>query len=150
DLQQQVGLRPHVVYTGDARSGRLVRVVGERAPHTRARLDGDLVPALHELARARGRQCDAVLVRLDLFGDADLHGGSPYLVHGLRLAEVEQQPRERLCVFDLAEALGDLVGTPADELELLVVLWACVTALDALRNEDVHVLAAETWCREEG
>ena len=36
-------------------------------------LDDDLVPALDELARARGRQRDPVLLRLDLLGDADSH-----------------------------------------------------------------------------
>ena len=37
------------------------------------RLDDDLVAEPHELARARGRQRDAVLLGLDLLGDADAH-----------------------------------------------------------------------------
>src|SRR5207249_4255056 len=39
-------------------------------------LVGDVVAALDELARARRRQRDAVLVGLDLFCDADLHAGA--------------------------------------------------------------------------
>ena len=38
---------------------------------------------LSELARLRRRERDAVLVGLDLLGNADLHGGSPYLVDRL-------------------------------------------------------------------
>ena len=48
-------------------------VVRERAAVAGARLDEHLVPALDELARARRRQRDAVLVGLDLLDDADLH-----------------------------------------------------------------------------
>ena len=52
----------------------LVRVVRKGAADAGAALDDDLVPALHELARAGGRQRDPVLLRLDLLGDADAHG----------------------------------------------------------------------------
>ena len=47
----------------------------------RAGLDDDVVTTLSELARLCRSERDAVLVGLDLLGNADLHGGSPYLVH---------------------------------------------------------------------
>jgi hypothetical protein len=63
------------------------------------------VPPQDELARARGRERDAILVRLDLFRDADLHGASPYRFGSkrhLRIAEVEKKADEGLGVFDFA------------------------------------------------
>ena len=74
DLQDQVGLGEHRLRVGhDARALGLVVGVGDRAALAGARLDQDLVAALDQLARARGRQRDAVLVGLDLGRDADLH-----------------------------------------------------------------------------
>ena len=49
----------------------VVLVVGDRRPLPRALLDEHLVVVLDELAHARRRERDAVLVRLDLRGDAD-------------------------------------------------------------------------------
>ena len=54
-------------------AGSDVVVVGPRAALAGARLHDDLVPLEHQLARTRRRQCDAVLVGLDLPRDADPH-----------------------------------------------------------------------------
>ena len=70
-LQQQLGPGPHLVDRDDACAGTLVVGVGECAALACRRLDEHLVPELHELARARRCQRDAVLVGLDLLGDAD-------------------------------------------------------------------------------
>ena len=74
-LEQELGRRPGLVDGRDASAGRLVRCVGERATQPRAGLDQDVVAAAHELARAGGRQGDAMLVGLDLRDDADPHEG---------------------------------------------------------------------------
>ena len=72
-LEQELGALPDLVDGRDAGAVRLVLLVGELAAGACARLDDDLVPALDELARARGRQRDPVLLGLDLPGDADSH-----------------------------------------------------------------------------
>ena len=78
DLQHHVGLAEHRRGVGhDARALRLVIVVGDRAALAGAGLDEHLVAALGQLAHAGGRERDAVLVGLDLGGDADLHRAPP-------------------------------------------------------------------------
>src|SRR5699024_8701172 len=104
-LQEQLRLRPDVVDGRDARSRALVLGVRERASVTRCRLDDDIVAALHELARARRRQRDAVLVGLDLPGDSDPQI-APTLAGGT-VPEKENEPRERLRVLELAEPRFD-------------------------------------------
>ena len=47
---------------------------GIEEPVAGALLDEDLVPVLRQLVHTGGRDRDAVLVVLDLAGDADLHG----------------------------------------------------------------------------
>ena len=76
DLQHEVGAAPHVVDRPDPRADGFVGRVGKRAAFPRALLDDDLVALLRQLARARGGQGHAVLVGLDLLGDADLHGAA--------------------------------------------------------------------------
>ena len=71
-LEQELGLRPGVVDGGDPGADGLVGVVRERAAEPRSALDQDVVAAAHQLARARGRQGDAMLVGLDLPDDPDL------------------------------------------------------------------------------
>ena len=117
DLEHELG--PPKTSSTDAirRADRLVRRVRERAALPGPGLDDHLVPAPDELARARRCQRDAVLVGLDLLGDADLHGAR-------RSSKVEQQPDQALGVLDLAEARLDLRDRPADELERLVLLGA--------------------------
>ena len=73
DLQHQLCLDPDLLHARDSRADRAVGVVGERAAPARAGLDDHVVTALDELARAGRREGDAVLVRLDLLGDADPH-----------------------------------------------------------------------------
>ena len=73
DLEQELRVGPHVVDRGDPRSDRLVRRVRKRAALSGAGLDGHLMAVLDQLERPRRRERDAVLVRLDLPGDADLH-----------------------------------------------------------------------------
>ena len=57
------------------RADARVRIVGEGAADAGTLLDRHLVAVVDQLERARGRERDAVLVRLDLLGDADPHGG---------------------------------------------------------------------------
>jgi hypothetical protein len=73
DLEEQVSAPPDIVHRGDRRARALVRVVREGAHESRARLYDHQVAALNELARTRGGQRNAVLLRLDLLGDADPH-----------------------------------------------------------------------------
>ena len=73
-LQQQLRAAPDLVDRRDPGAVRLVVGVGELAPRAGAGLDDDLVAALDELARPGRRQRDAVLLGLDLLGDADAHG----------------------------------------------------------------------------
>ena len=72
-LQQELRALPHLVDRGNPGAVGLVGGVLELAAQAGVRLDHDLVAAPHELARARRRQCDAVLLGLDLLGDADAH-----------------------------------------------------------------------------
>ena len=73
-LEHQFALGPHVVGAlDDGRAVGDVVGVGDRGADARAALDEDAVSGGGQLARARGRQRDAVLVVLDLFGYADDH-----------------------------------------------------------------------------
>ncbi len=78
-LEEQVGVGPDFLHGGDACADAVVVAVRERAAEARARLDDHVVAALTQLARARGRQRDAVLVRFDLSDDADDQGAQLYL-----------------------------------------------------------------------
>src|SRR5439155_16699575 len=73
-LEQELRIRPDLVDRCDLRSRPRVRIVRKRAALAGTRLDQDVMPALHELARARGCERDAVLVGLDLLDDPDPHG----------------------------------------------------------------------------
>ena len=74
DLQDQLRLGEHRLRVRhDAGALGHVRVVVDRAALAGAGLDQHLVAVLRQLARAGRRQRDAVLVRLDLGGDADPH-----------------------------------------------------------------------------
>src|SRR5262249_52991195 len=77
-LQHELARLPHLVDRDDPHSDTLVGGVGERAADARAALDPHLLAVVDQLERARGRQGDAVLVRLDLRGDADPHGAGRY------------------------------------------------------------------------
>ena len=57
----------------DASALRDVLVVGDRGALARSGLDQHLMAVLDQLAHSGRRERDAVLVRLDLGGDADLH-----------------------------------------------------------------------------
>jgi hypothetical protein len=72
-LEHHLGLAPHGVDVDDGGTRRAVVVVGHGAAVAGGRLDQDVVPAPDELGDPSRRQRDAVLVRLDLLGDADLH-----------------------------------------------------------------------------
>ena len=76
DLDDHVGLAEDRGGVGDDPRA-LVDVLGvrDRRALAGALLDEHLVPAVDELADARGRQRDAVLVGLDLGGAADVHAG---------------------------------------------------------------------------
>ena len=75
DLEEELRVGPHRLDGADLRAGALVVGVGERAPVAGGRLDEHVMAALDELARARRGERDAVLVGLDLFGDADPQSG---------------------------------------------------------------------------
>ncbi len=109
DLEQQLGRLPDLVDAHDPRADRRVLVVREGAADAGAGLDEHVVALLDELERARGRQRDAVLVGLDLLGDADLHGAGtlpcePLDEPPLLGAEVRRLARARV----LGGALGPL------------------------------------------
>jgi hypothetical protein len=73
-LEQELGFAPDVLGAARQRGAdRTVGVVEKGAALPRSGLDEDVVPALDELARTRGRQRHAVLVGLDLLDDANLH-----------------------------------------------------------------------------
>ena len=73
DLEHEVARLPHLVDPREPRARPDVGLVGECAADARTGLDDDLVALRGELARAAGREGDAVLVGLDLADDADLH-----------------------------------------------------------------------------
>jgi hypothetical protein len=73
DLQQKLGLAPHLLDRHDARADIDVHVVRERASLARTGLDEHVVAAPSQLEGARRCERNAVLVRLDLFCDTDLH-----------------------------------------------------------------------------
>ena len=73
-LSSRSAVAPDLVDRRDPRADALVVGVGERAPEPGAGLDDDVVAAADELERAGRRQRDAVLVGLDLLGDADPQG----------------------------------------------------------------------------
>src|SRR4051794_26872409 len=73
DAQDQVRLAPYVLDRHDPRALRLVLSVANRAALARSLLDQDLVPVLGQLPGPHRRQRHAVLVGLDLGGNADLH-----------------------------------------------------------------------------
>ncbi len=79
DLEHHVGDAPHFVRVwDDGGAGGDVGVVGKLRADARVLLKEDLVAVVHQLAHARGRDGDAVLVVLDLAGDAYLHGVSAF------------------------------------------------------------------------
>ena len=92
-LEQQLGALPDLVDRPGPRTHRGVRLVRKPGANARRLLDDHLVAALHELERARRRQRDAVLVGLDLFGDADPHGGGT--IPDLRRAPPHRQRIQR-------------------------------------------------------
>ena len=59
---------------GDLGAGRLVMRVFEADASPGARLNQHLMASIHQFAHTRGDQTHPILMNLDLFGDADLHG----------------------------------------------------------------------------
>src|SRR5580765_226009 len=81
-------------------------------------------------------------------------GGGFGVPHGARssdlaAAQVEQQPRQGLAVFDLAEPRGDLGDGNTHELDRLVVFQVPLARHDAFGEEQVHQPAAEAGRRPE-
>ena len=77
DLDDHVGpVEDRLGVRRDARALAGVLVVGDRRALTRALLDQHLMAVLDQFADSRRRQCDAVLIGLDLSGDADSHVGT--------------------------------------------------------------------------
>ena len=77
DLQQQLGLGPHLVGAVDQLSAGPLEVgIGDRRTLARTGLDDHLVTAVDQLGDARGGDGDSVLVVLDLGRDSDAHDGS--------------------------------------------------------------------------
>src|SRR5690606_9950403 len=75
DLEDEVARGPDGVGVGeDGRPGFAEVVVGDGRAEARAGLDGDVVTGGHQFVDAGGRQCDTVLVVLDLARDGDFHG----------------------------------------------------------------------------
>ena len=105
DLEHHVGGAPHVVRVwDDGGAGGDVGVVGELGADARVLLQVDLVAVAHQLAHARRGDRDAVLVVLDLAGDADLHGVSTFRCwrrtrSGTALYELHPVPLLPSCIF---------------------------------------------------
>jgi hypothetical protein len=79
DLDDHVGLAEHRLgVRHDPRPLRRVVAVLDRRADARAALDHDVMAVLVQLADPRGRQRDAVLIGLDLGGNADLQS-SPFV-----------------------------------------------------------------------
>ena len=74
DLQQQIGVGPHLIGgRDDRRSGRGEVGVVDGRSLAGAGLHQHLMATVHQLGHAGGGDGDAVLVVLDLGGDADAH-----------------------------------------------------------------------------
>src|SRR5439155_19681458 len=85
---------PHLVDRDDARADALVLRVGECAADAGALLDRDVVAAVEQLERAGRRERNAVLVRLDLLRDTDLHAaGDPTVGAGAAVRRGSWRPR---------------------------------------------------------
>src|SRR6202020_1532092 len=79
DLEHRVGGAPPLVSVwNNVCAGRHIGVVGELGARARVLLQVDLVAMSGELANTGRGDRDAVLVVLDLAGDADLHGISTF------------------------------------------------------------------------
>src|SRR4051794_5649084 len=65
------------------------------------------------------------------------------------LAQQEKQAGERLRVAELVEPARDLGDRPAHDLDLLVLVAACLALLDPGREVEGHVLVAEARRRPE-
>src|SRR5450432_1674087 len=84
DLDRLLHLEDHVC-VGPRRIGRrrnltaclYVELIRKAAPLTRTLLDQYRVPIGYERLASRGDECDAILIRLDLFRDTDTHGKTP-------------------------------------------------------------------------
>src|SRR5205823_1185815 len=83
-------------------------------------LDEHFMALERELTRAGRRQRDAILVGLDLLGDADAQDART-LACGATL-QIEQQTGDRLRVLELAEPRCDLPGRPALDGDGLVLV----------------------------
>ncbi len=78
DLDDQLGGAEHRGGGGrDVGADLAIGVVAEADAGAGAALDQDLVAVRDQLARRAGNQADAILVGLDLLGDADQHGLRP-------------------------------------------------------------------------
>ena len=133
---------------------RVVRLVGERAADTGARLDRDLVTGVDQLERARGRQRDAVLVGLDLLGDADPHGGAslddcPSQESRLAIGNRSSSPTRVLASSMSSSSDWQLVQRHAHDVELLAGSGAALALLEARRDEQVDLLVGEAGRGEE-
>src|SRR3954453_14774584 len=64
-------------------------------------------------------------------------------------AQVEQQPGQRLGVFELTESRHDVRDRNAQELDRLVLFRMPLAFLDAVGEEQVHQLSAEAGRRPE-
>jgi hypothetical protein len=79
DLEDQVAIGPDRVRVGqDGRARRGEVGVRDGGAETRLPLDEDLVTVAHQLVRARRGERHPVFAVLDLSGNSDLHGPTPF------------------------------------------------------------------------
>ena len=73
DLHHHVAGSPDIVAGSNRRTSGDIGIIRKRAAIAGGCLDDNVVAVKHELARASGRECDSVLVLLDLFDDTYAH-----------------------------------------------------------------------------
>src|SRR5262249_19956173 len=94
-LQHQVGAPPHLNDRGEPGADGRVLLVADAASRAGSLLDDDAMTRLGEGAGAGRRQGDALLARLDLTRNPDVHGASPIFTSHITGKTPPGAPRTR-------------------------------------------------------
>ena len=110
-LQDEVRLAPDLVRRAEhSCAGPLELGVPDRAAFPRSALDQHPMAAVGQRAHARGGDRDAVLVVLQLAGDAYVHGARPFPVAAPGPAEASMPPLSCPALVGLRSSLRDRAG----------------------------------------